>query len=541
MTPPSEGSRRQAGGAAVFIILCLLLLPWLGLTLFNSKGEPREAIVAVSILESGNWILPVNYGGDIPYKPPFMAWVIAVLSYVFNGGIVTEYLSRLPSALASIALGTGGYYWASRLKGTRFGVVFALTGVTCFEVFRASVACRLDMVLTACMVGAIYLMFNARELPGGRRATALRYAGAWALLTCATLTKGPVGALLPCAAMGAYRLLRGDRFLPAFFGMLGLALAALAVPALWYVKAYELGGEEFYNLAWEENIGRLTGTMSYDSHVKPFWYNFVTMAAGLLPWTLLLLGALFYRPWRGFRAKIKTISPGALLALVAGSVIFIFYCIPESKRSVYLLPVYPFACYGVTVLVLRYEGKKLMRGLATGLGALAVAVPPLFLAASASGRLPLEVAPAWAWVLALVPMGVGVAVLRKKMRTPLGSVLAACALYFFYLSTAMPSVLNPRSDIHAAPEILAMNPEGGRIIYTLGHGPGERLYTLNFYLGDCLRALPSEEALDTLEPGRTVLLLSPTDTTALRERGIEPQLFLRRSCDHRRPLWGGRK
>ena len=77
-----------------------MFLPWAGLTLFNSKGEPREAIVALSILESGNWILPVNYGGDIPYKPPFMAWVIAVLSAVFNGGVVTEYLSRLPSMLA---------------------------------------------------------------------------------------------------------------------------------------------------------------------------------------------------------------------------------------------------------------------------------------------------------------------------------------------------------------------------------------------------------------------------------------------------------
>ena len=57
-------------GAAtvVFIAAAILLLPWLGETMFNSKGEPREAIVAVSMLQGGNWLLPVNFGTDIPFK-----------------------------------------------------------------------------------------------------------------------------------------------------------------------------------------------------------------------------------------------------------------------------------------------------------------------------------------------------------------------------------------------------------------------------------------------------------------------------------------
>ncbi len=43
------------------ILSALVILPFLGETVFYSKGEPREAIVAFSMLESGNWILPVNY------------------------------------------------------------------------------------------------------------------------------------------------------------------------------------------------------------------------------------------------------------------------------------------------------------------------------------------------------------------------------------------------------------------------------------------------------------------------------------------------
>lgn len=51
----------------VFLVLiCVVtLLPFLGLTDFHTKGEPREAVVAYSMLETGNWILPVNNGGDI--------------------------------------------------------------------------------------------------------------------------------------------------------------------------------------------------------------------------------------------------------------------------------------------------------------------------------------------------------------------------------------------------------------------------------------------------------------------------------------------
>ena len=50
--------------------LCLIaLFLFLGESSFHTRGEPREAVVALSMLERGNWILPVNNGVDIAYKP----------------------------------------------------------------------------------------------------------------------------------------------------------------------------------------------------------------------------------------------------------------------------------------------------------------------------------------------------------------------------------------------------------------------------------------------------------------------------------------
>ena len=144
---------------AVWLVAALcaaVLVPWLGETLFNTKGEPREAIVAVSMLESGDWILPVSYGADIPYKPPFLAWLIAGFSLLLNGGVVNEFTSRLPSALAAVAMIAAGFGFFARRRGMRFAAVMAAVTLTSFEVLRAAVACRVDMVLTACIVVGLY-------------------------------------------------------------------------------------------------------------------------------------------------------------------------------------------------------------------------------------------------------------------------------------------------------------------------------------------------------------------------------------------------
>ena len=89
------------------IICALTLLPFLGLSDFHTKGEPREAIVAYSMLETGNWILPQNNGGDIAYKPPFFHWAVAAISSIT--GAVTEATSRMPSALALIIMTLAGF------------------------------------------------------------------------------------------------------------------------------------------------------------------------------------------------------------------------------------------------------------------------------------------------------------------------------------------------------------------------------------------------------------------------------------------------
>lgn len=324
----------------VLSMAVLTLIPFLGLNEFSTKGEPREAVVAMSMLQQHNWILPVNNGFDIPYKPPFFHWCIAAISML--QGYVSEFTSRLPSAVALIVLLVTNFCFYARRKNSNVSLIATLLTMTAFEVHRAGTNCRVDMVLTVFIAGALFLMYRwwergSRNLP-------------WLAILCmsgATLTKGPVGIILPCMVMFVFMLTEREQPVKLTLKLTTCALLALIIPAMWYYAAYKQGGDQFLSLVMEENVGRFAGKMTYGSHENPASYNVLMLVAGWAPWTLMLLASLFVLPWKKMSrstlvTQIRTAQPLQKFTWLAFLLIFIFYCIPKSKRGVYLLPCYPF-------------------------------------------------------------------------------------------------------------------------------------------------------------------------------------------------------
>lgn len=495
----------------LFAIIALTFLPWLGETLFNTKGEPREAIVAVSMLQSGNYILPESCGGDIPYKPPFLAWLIAACSFLTGG--VNEFSSRLPSAIATIAMAAGIYLFVKRRSTVDKwpDLTAALTAaitVTAFEVFRAASACRVDMVLTACIVGAILLLNRRRDIDGRPRTSG------WAivLMSFAVLTKGPVGMILPCLIVGIYYLLRGDKFWLSFGVLFFSGLISMIGYIMWFVIALHIGGQEFFDLMWEENIGRMTGSMSYESHVNPFYYNFITIIAGMVPYTLLALMALFAVNYTkpkldDVKARLKALTPVELLSIIAIVVTLVFYSIPASKRSVYLLPLYPFLSYWVARMAiwLIHRRSRVISIYAGLFGVLAIVVPiavVVFNTVDFSGYFSGAKAETeafvrglhdhsisfagWLCLVASVLAGVTTfAAIRGmgKAYELIWGIMSTFGIYWVLSSTAMPAVLNTKSDIRLA-RVVERFVGPGEKVYTFVDTPMLRYYTAGFYLDD---------------------------------------------------------
>lgn len=363
----------------VIIISAITLIPFLGNVDFTTKGEPREAVVAMSMLNQHNWILPINNGFDIPYKPPFFQWCIAAFSLVT--GHVSEFTSRLPSALSLIIMLCAGALFYAKRKNNNVSLLAAIITLTAFEVHRAGTNCRVDMVLTMFIVCALYALYkwwekDCRQLP-------------WIAVLCmsgATLAKGPVGIVLPCFVMFVFMLftawqqgkLCGRIIWKTTYKLFLSAVLASVLPLIWYWAAYRQGGDQFMALVMDENVGRFLGKMKAVTHANPWHYNFLMLIAGWLPWTLPLLLSLFVLPWRKWansftkgestgKVTLKSRIMAAMRKADAVQVftwlsfllILFFYCIPKSKRGVYLLPCYPF----MAVLIVEYMAWLVKRSL----------------------------------------------------------------------------------------------------------------------------------------------------------------------------------
>ncbi len=520
-------------GAICILCICSLFL-FLGQTEFNTHGEPREALVGYAMVQDGNWTLPVTNGVDMAYKPPLFHWCIAAISTF--AGEVTEYTSRMPSAIALSFMVIAGFLFYAKRRGAEVAFLTGLITLTNFEVHRAGVNCRVDMLLAAMMVMALYQLYKWSEKQlKGIPWTAILF------LSGAALTKGPIGIALPCLVAGLYLWIRGYRFIRLFATFVLVGLAACIIPMLWYVAAWKQGGDAFLQLVLEENVLRLLGKMTYESHEQPLHYNFITVLSGYVPYTLLVLFSLFTlkysklsgKPaewWKRFKTYIAEMDDTRLYSLLSIVVIFVFYCIPKSKRSVYLLPIYPFIAYFLAeyILYLVRHQSKAIKLYATVLSSLSLLLALAFVGIKC-GLVPENIfqgkhaAQNIAFLNALVnlPLSAGnLLIILLPVLTALyyfiklkrginqrGAIYCSIAVtYFLFMAldgVYQPAILKVKSNKWVAERIKELVPEGPVYSYITLTPAGNRShpFNINFYLGN--RVIPFIEN----QPKKGYLLL----------------------------------
>jgi uncharacterized membrane protein (UPF0136 family) len=469
----------------------------------------------------------------------------------------------MPSALALIIMTLAGFWFYVKRKGTEVAFLASLLLLSNFEVHRAAFACRVDMVLTVFIVLALYQLYRWYE-KGMKGIPWL----ATLFMGCATLTKGPVGILLPCMVTGVFLLVRGVGFWKAFFQMAMTGVVSCILPALWYVAAYQQGGDNFITLVMEENLGRFMGKMSYESHENGVHYYFIMLAAGMLPYTLLPLICLFFlkytKPtgklgewWNRLKTSIQQMDAVRLYSLLSIVVIFVFYCIPKSKRGVYILPIYPFVAYFLAELMIHLyqnRGKALkiftviictlggMLSVVFGVVRMGCIPESLFGGKHAAENIAylqaLETMPLGFCniLLILIPLVVAGWFFFRLLKSgnyrsmAYASVASVFAIFLALDGVIQPTVLNVKSDKHLAHDIMDIVPEGP--MYSFIKADMMRYFTINFYAGNRILLFETEQ------PEEGYLLIGKKDAAWYLPEQSEydfEQVYVsdKRSCDTR--------
>jgi 4-amino-4-deoxy-L-arabinose transferase-like glycosyltransferase len=325
------------------ISLLIILLAWSVLSLFRisgrdlwSSGETRDAEIAQEMLQTGDFIIPRFNGEFLAWKPPLFHWFECLASIV-TGGRVTSLSSRMPSSFFFLAGALGLYFLLAGLAGERGRLFSALVFLSAYKFTWMSRVAQIDAMF-AVLVGLACLSFfraySKRVSPSqeGKKASFMPF---YVLSALSVLAKGPAGVVL--IAGGILLFLAFERNLPFILEILewkGL-LAFFLIGGSWYAAVLILKGNDFFQEFFiNQNIHRFF--QAFD-HRKPFLYYISQFVGGFMPWTLFFAAAVVFlvlRPGQGKR------RPLPLFLFSCAVFIFLFFSFSQSKRGVYILPMY---------------------------------------------------------------------------------------------------------------------------------------------------------------------------------------------------------
>lgn len=333
---------------ALSSLLFFLGLGDMGLT---DRDEGRNAGAGREMFASGDLVTPTFNGELRVTKPVFVYWLMTLSYHVFG---VNEFAARAPSALFGVFLILMQYLFLSRLRGQTAGLVGALMLLLNIEMLALGRMAITDSVLIFFTTLSLYGFWLGLHEPGrGRHWMWGFYIG----MALATLTKGPVGFLVPPLAAGLY-LTATRRW--TIFWQRGFPIAGTVVMLLlagpWYAAMFLIHGDAYGSQAKVHTVGRFLAPM--EGHGVGFWFYIPVLLLGFFPWSLMLPAAFSqtYKSWKEQRNLARAGATPADSPDDSGSSAelgwfaalwlvgtFIFFTVSATRLPHYIGPLFPAA------------------------------------------------------------------------------------------------------------------------------------------------------------------------------------------------------
>lgn len=338
-TPTLQYLYLQKPVTMILFICIISVLPWLGLSELNVPAASPDAVVAETMMKSGEWVLPVMPSGSVNYDHPMLHWLIVLFSY--TQGYVSKLTLQLPGALAFIVMMVTSLIFYGRRIQFQEAFISTLFLITSFGMQNLSAASSGDLLFATFIFVAMTQLYHWEdewELKGIPVEIAI-------LLSCAILTKGLMGMILPMVTFTLYLLyMRKHSYATIAKSMFYMAVSSLFLPVLWYVAIWKEGGMDLLMDVLTIEFSSFWGLEGQHN----FLYIIPLLAVGFMPWILFFFFSLF-----GVKKEsivYRGCSGVKLFSLISLIVMLLVYAIMPVKKASYLLPIYPF----ITIFLARY-------------------------------------------------------------------------------------------------------------------------------------------------------------------------------------------
>src|SRR6476659_10952976 len=143
------------------LVWALIYLPRLGSLELKSE-EGRRVLPAVTMIETGNYLVP-QVGGEPYYrKPPLVNWLVAA-SFKLSG-IRNEWTARVPSVLCVLSVALAFLFVTRRTLGANVSLVAALIWLTNFGLIEKGRLIEIEaLYVSFCALALIFWMSWWRE------------------------------------------------------------------------------------------------------------------------------------------------------------------------------------------------------------------------------------------------------------------------------------------------------------------------------------------------------------------------------------------
>ena len=321
-------------------------------------AEDRWAEIPREMLLTRDFFHPCINGEPYFDKPLLGYWLIALVATLT--GRLDEWVVRLPSAIAGLlALGAtinlGRRLWSQQMGRTAGWLLLSSYGY----LFWARTG-EADMANMAAIILAVAWYWSRRDKP-----RFFSYLVFYFICFIGAQNKGLAAIVVPVIVV-LPDLIRQSRW-KSYLSWPHFAALALAVVVYFAPFAYSEITRSGYRagglwMVFHENVVRYFHPFD---HVEPFYVYFYYLPRLFLPWTPLLLMAL----WGAFASLKKLDWPSKWLTL-ATALIFVFFTVSGSRRSYYILPILPFCSLMAAIcfaLAKEEKWRRLVVNIQTGL------------------------------------------------------------------------------------------------------------------------------------------------------------------------------